>query len=262
MAEPAAEEILTTRPVFLHLKHGEFDWMPSKEQTKEMRDRMKSYEGWVHVTGGGKMRWHAPNLGKDSDLYGHVANFMRPTIEQMLSKFHPDFEWEHVKYNALKTAATSGSQLKGHYGRLHSDYRDILRHLGPSDHPLSVIIALDEFNLYHLPSRDCNRNDMKFLKVEKGEVIAFKAECLHSGGERVSDHEGFRLFAYVTKREDDIPKDEVQIYDFDSDGKVVEIERDISKLKALLMRRLRSGSPRTRGKIDLSECIHLLVWNI
>ena len=62
---------------------------------------------------------------------------------------------------------------------------------------------------------------------------------------------------------DDIPKDEVQIYDFDSDGKVVEIERDVSKLKASLMRRLRSRSaPRTRGKIDLSECIHLLVWNI
>ena len=34
----------------------------------------------------------------------------------------------------------------------------------------------------------------------------------------------------------DIPKDEVQIYDFDSDGKVVEIERDSSKLQALLMR--------------------------
>ena len=48
------------------------------------------------------------------------------------------------------------------------------------------------------------------------------------------------MFAYVTKREEDIPKDEVQIYDFDSDGKVVEIERDSSKLQALLMRRLSS----------------------
>ena len=77
---------------------------------------------------------------------------------------------------------------------------------------------------------------MKLMEVKKSELIAFKAECLHSGGERVSDHEGFRLFAYVTKREDDIPKDEVQIYDFDSDRKVVEIERDSSKLQALLMR--------------------------
>ena len=70
----------------------------------------------------------------------------------------------------------------------------------------------------------------------------------------MSDREGFRLFVYVTQREDDIPKDEVQIYDFDSDGKVVEIERDSSKLKALLTRRLRR-SPRTRGKFDRSECI-------
>ena len=93
------------------------------------------------------------------------------------------------------------------------------------------------------------------MKVGKGEVIAFKADCLHSGGERVSDNEGFRLFAYVTKIKVDIPKDEVQIYDFDSDGKVVEIERDSSKLQALLTRRLRSrDTPRTRGKIDLSEC--------
>ena len=64
MAEPAAEEILTTRPVFLHLKHGEFDWMPSKEQTKEMRDRMKSYEGWVHVTGGGGNEGARSQFGK------------------------------------------------------------------------------------------------------------------------------------------------------------------------------------------------------
>lgn len=217
---------------------------------------MKSYNGWVPVTGGNRTRWHAPDLEKDSDLCSHVANFMRPIIEQMFSKFHPDFQWEHVKYNALKTAAMSVSQLEGHCGKLHSDYCDILRHLGPSDHPMSVIIALDEFNLYHLPRRDCNRKEMEFVKVEKGEVIAFKAECLHSGGERVSDRDGFRLFAYVTKKKVDIPKDEVQIYDFDSDGKVVEIERDSSKLQALLTRRLRSrDTPRTRGKIDLSECV-------
>ena len=80
-----------------------------------------------------------------------------------------------------KTTATLGSQLEGHHRRLHSDYHDILQHLGPSDHPMSVIIALDEFNLYHLPRRDCNRKEMEFVKVEKGEVIAFKPECLHSG---------------------------------------------------------------------------------
>ena len=58
---------------------------------------------------------------------------------------------------------------------------------------------------------------MKFVKVGKGEVIAFKAECLHLGRERISDHEGFRLFAYVTNREEDIPKDEVEFY-VDSNG--------------------------------------------
>ena len=137
------------------------------------------------------MKWHAPDLETDSNLCGHVTNLMRPIIEQLFSKFYPDFQWEYVKYNALKTAATSRPQFKGHYGRLHSDYHDILRHLGPSDHPMSVIIALDEFNIYHLPRRDCNRKEMKFVKVGKGEVITFKAECLHSGGERASDHEGF-----------------------------------------------------------------------
>ena len=156
MAEPVAEDILTTRPVFLHLKQGQYDWMPSPEQTREMRQRMKNYPGWVPVTGGSRTRWHAPNLETDSILCGHVANLMRPIIEQLFSKFYPDFQWEYVKYNALKTAATSRPQFKGHYGRLHSDYRDILRNLAPSDHPISVIIALDEFNIYHLPHRDCN----------------------------------------------------------------------------------------------------------
>ena len=198
--QASSRRIPTTRPVFLHLKHGQCKWMLSHEQAQEMQKRLKDYEGWVPVTGGNRTRWHAPDLEKDSDLCSHVTNFMRPIIEQMFSKFHPDFQWEHVKYNALKTAATLGSRLKGYYGRLHSDYHDILRHLGPSDHPMSVIIALDEFNLYHLPRRDCNQKEMEFVKVEKGEVIAFKAECLHSGGERVSDRDGFRLFAYVTKK--------------------------------------------------------------
>jgi len=70
------------------------------------------------------MRWDAPNLEKK--LCGHVANFMRPIIKQMFSKSHPDFQWEHMKYNALNTAAMSGSQLKGHYRKLHSEFRDIL----------------------------------------------------------------------------------------------------------------------------------------
>ena len=87
---------------------------------------MKSYNGWVPVTGGNRTRWHAPDLKKESDLCGHVANFMSPIIEQMFSKFHPDFQWEHVKYNALKTVAMSVSQLEGHCGKLHSDYCDIL----------------------------------------------------------------------------------------------------------------------------------------
>ena len=142
---------------------------------------MKNSEGWVPVTRVSRTRWHAPNLEKKLKLCSHVANLMCPIIEPLFSKFHPDFQWEHVKYNALKTAAMLKSQFKGHYGKLHSDYCDILQHLGPSDHPMSVIIALDEFNIYHLPCRDCNQKELKFVKVGKGEVISFKAECLHLG---------------------------------------------------------------------------------
>ena len=72
------------------------------------------------------------------------------------------------------------------------------------------------------------------MEVEKGELIAFKAECLHSGGELESDHEGFRLFAYVTNSKEDIPQDVVELHFFDSDGKVV--ERDSSKLQSVLQR--------------------------
>ena len=56
MDEPAAEEIPTTRPVFLHLKQGQYDWMPSPEQTQEMRHQMKSYNGWIPMTGGNQTR--------------------------------------------------------------------------------------------------------------------------------------------------------------------------------------------------------------
>ena len=190
MAEPVAEEILTTRPVFLQLKQGQYDWMPSPEQTQEMRQLMKNYDGWDPVTGGNQTRWHAPRLEKDSKLCGDVANLMHPMIEQLLAKSHPDFQWEQVKYNALKTVAKSKSQLEGHEGKLHSGFHDILRHLGLSDHPMSVIIAHDEFNIYHLPRRDCHQKEMKFVEVGKGEVMAVKAECLHPGGQRLSDHEG------------------------------------------------------------------------
>ena len=46
------------------------------------------------------------------------------------------------------------------------------------------------------------------------------SDCLHMG----------------LREKKDIPKDEVQIYDFDSNGKVIEMERDSSKLQALLTR--------------------------
>jgi hypothetical protein len=95
---------------------------------------------------------------------------------------------------------------------------------------------------------------MKFVEVRKDEMIVFKAECLHSGGERESDHEGFRLFAYVTNRQEDIPQDVVELYSFDSNGKVK--ERDSSKLQSMLKRQQRSQNRQlTRGKIDLSECV-------
>ena len=123
-----------------------------------------------------------------------------------------------MKYNTLRTAAKSKSQLEGHQLKLHSDYLDVLRHLGPSDHPMSVILALDEFNIYHLPHRDWHWKEMKFVTGGKGELIMFKAECLHSGGECESDHEGILLFAYVTNRQEDIPQVSVELYSFDSNG--------------------------------------------
>jgi hypothetical protein len=180
---------------------------------------------------------------------------MCPIIEQLLAKSHHDFQWEQVKYNTLKTATKSKSQLEGHEGKLHSDFHDILQHLGPSDHQMLVIIAHDEFNIYHLPHRDCNRKEMKFVEVGKGKVIAFKAECLHSGGEHLSDHEGFQLFAYVTNRQDDIPQDVVELYSFDSNRKVKERKIDSSKLQAMLKRQRSQNRQLTRGKIDLSECV-------
>jgi hypothetical protein len=134
--------------------------MPSHVQAQEMQKWLKEYEGWVPVMGGNQTSWHAPKLEEDTKLHGHVAGLMCPIIDQMLFKFHPDFKWLHVKYDALKTALKSKSQLEDHKGTLHPDFLDFLRHLGPSDHQMLVTLALNEFNIYHLLCRDCHQEEM------------------------------------------------------------------------------------------------------
>jgi hypothetical protein len=57
--------------------------------------------------------------------------------------------------------------------------------------------------------------------VKRGQAAVFTNKCLHSGGENDGNSDSYRLFAYVTHEQSDIPNGTVRIFGWDSSGHIV-----------------------------------------
>jgi hypothetical protein len=82
---------------------------------------------------------------------------MRPLINNVLSKY-PSLVC--IKYGALKTNPNCPSQYEGHDHCLHSDYKSFFNDLLPDQRPVSLIMALDEFEFIYLPALTMNRKEL------------------------------------------------------------------------------------------------------
>jgi hypothetical protein len=56
-----------------------------------------------------------------------------------------------VKLGALKTLPHCPSQYQGHNNKFHSDYLSNYPEITPAQRPVSVILALDQFDFMYLP---------------------------------------------------------------------------------------------------------------
>ena len=111
------------------------------------------------------------------------------------------------------SAPNSPAHIDGHYGKLHSDYTANVLERPPDERPISIIVAVDPFELHYLPSQEMKRKDRKKLHVNQGKMVMFTNTCLHSGNTNKSDNYRLRLFGYLVSHEKDFPTNEVMLYD-------------------------------------------------
>ncbi len=77
------------------------------------------------------------------------------------------------------------------------DYSSHYPEIAPAERPVSVILALDPFEIQYLPHISLTRGDIVHLTVPAGHAIIFTDACLHAGGANNSTKTLFRLFGYM-----------------------------------------------------------------
>ena len=186
-------------------------WM-MKEDVDNLRKMIKSagnglFEGLVggRVRGKSK-RSFTPNLANFPDLYKLVEKCMAPYIswvqeQQPLLKYY--------KLAIVRSDVGAGSQYEGCGRRLHSDYFDCVNKRPPLERPMSLLVALDEFEFMYLWNRQDSREKIDTITVRPGIGLAFTNYCLHAGGKNKSGKVCFRLFAYLVRDPVDYPNGEI-----------------------------------------------------
>ena len=135
---------------------------------------------WTGLTGGyGTLCQFVLDLASQPHVNQVVESAMRPLINNVLSKY-PSLVC--IKYGALKTNPNCPSQYEGHDHCLHSDYKSFFNDLLPDQRPVSLIMALDEFEFIYLPALTRNRKELVNITVPAGHSILFTNACLHSCG--------------------------------------------------------------------------------
>ncbi len=112
---------------------------------------------WEGLSGGGAGKHkYAKHLSKFSNLETRVGTAMTWYIRYVQATY-PDLK--HVKYGALKTATREGSQYRRHSDKLHSDYQVEFSDCSPQQRLVSIIVALNAFQLIFLPTKFSSRKD-------------------------------------------------------------------------------------------------------
>jgi hypothetical protein len=159
----------------------------------------------------------------EKSLEKEIKAFMSPVIAAILKEHHPHFlqkGW-YTKIGAIKSLPGAESQYECHDDKLHSDYPDEMLKKPIHEKPMSILFALDSFKFMYLPDGCSSEDSLKTSIVQCGEAAVFTNKCLHSGGENDGDSDAFRLFAYVTHEQSDIPGGRVRLFQWDSSENIV-----------------------------------------
>ena len=181
-------------------------------------DFIDAHVSWQGLNGGkfaGKvLRKFVLDLTHNKHAHSVVEKIMKPYIQHVQSVY-PCLVT--VKYGAIKSFAGCPSQFEGHDNRFHTDYSSFYPELPPHERPVSIILALDDFEFIYLPHSTLPRKDIVSIKVPPGHAIFFTNACLHSGGPNFSQNNKIRLFAYMVSNRVHLPMNQVFNYEWSND---------------------------------------------
>jgi hypothetical protein len=171
---------------------------------------LRAFSGWRFLSGGGGGdRFYARQESFSPALFAQVEKAMRPYVTWVQSKYP---KLTYVRFGVLKTAAHGLSQFKYHRNRLHSDYDDSVYQLPFDERPVSLMVALDPFELMYLPDYRKSNSHIQTLQVQAFNGLCFTNRCLHSGGPNRTDRPVYRLFGYLVSRECDFPSNMIWLH--------------------------------------------------
>lgn len=127
-----------------------------------------------------------------------------------IQKLYPSLKY--YKLAVLKSLDGACSQYEGCNYRLHLDYDDLVNTCPPEQRPMSIMVAMDEFEFLYLKNRmDCRKDVIK-QRIYPNQMVAFTNYCLHAGGCNDSGKVCYRLFVCMVSNPDDIPQGKVRHY--------------------------------------------------
>ena len=193
--------------------------------------------------GGTGVRFYTPNLIANQEVYKLVKKCIGPYL-QFVQDHYPALQ--HYKLAVLKSMPGAASQYSRCNLRLHSDYPESVNLLTPHERPVSLIVALDPFELIYLNSRTDRRSDIITQTVHKGQAIAFTNYCLHAGGENNTPQVCYRLFAYIANNPNDIPNGGVYHYKWEggdnTEDDVIRIDESAAEVKETPAKKQKTNS--------------------
>jgi len=145
-------------------------------------------------------------------LNAFIKEKTRKYVRLVLEK-HPNLT--HIRYSVLKSGPGIRSQYEGCGRELHSDYSREVEYEIPDDRPVSMIIALDEFEFVYLQDRNHHREQLRIQKIYPLQMIVFTNYCLHAGGANPSNKECIRIFAYMVSNPAHLPINSISYYKWD-----------------------------------------------
>jgi hypothetical protein len=174
------------------------------------------FENLVGGSAGRKtLRQYTPNLSANMEVYNLVAKCILPYIK-FVQREYPALRI--CKLSVLRSFPHAKSQYEQCFQKLHSDYDNTVNSRQPHERPVSLMVALDEFDFMHLNNRGDKRSEIITRTIKSGQAIAFTNYCLHAGGANNTNKMCYRMFAYMVINPKDIPNGNVYQYLWQGEG--------------------------------------------